>query len=495
MQEYLLPVKDSFKNGLRPEVEMPTGSAFLYQCDFAKPTERGLLDPVIAENPNPSGMPFDSWPFPQLFKGSYYALLFGETSVSSVDWDTWTPTALATYDFHTPASAKSITAGGTWSLADFGNTWIATNGACAVTQAAGGTVYVEDTVPFQACCAHRGRGVFAGFDPNGVWPDAWDDIFAAWMAKSPSTFDETSVDIGENFVLWTPIGRDLYALLSPPSDPIHLMRQNQFGFMPMPWAGTVYAVLPLGKDLIVYGENGVARLFPVVEPYPTFGLDVLMEQGIAGRGAAGGDLQEHVFIDADGCLWRLSASEGLQRLGYEEFFVWFVGQEISISLDQKLREFYLSGESYASVGMSFVLSQTGLGTSRQQVTRVFNADGRLYGVFQALPGTEVTVATDRLDFGYKDWKTITTVEVGADTTQGLSVAVDYRNGPADSWARTDWIALNSSGWGRIQKTAKEFRLAIKCSSYIDLHIDYANVHWQPCGRMTRRGLGVNTADA
>jgi len=493
MQEYILNIKDAFRNGLRPELDMPIGSPVLYQCDFVKPTSRGVLDPVIVENPNAGILPFTSWPFPQILRGREVTLLADSISLYVINETTWTKALETTYDFHATTSLKSIVAGGSWHLMDSGPTWVITNGVCAVTKNSSGKALVESTVPFQTGCAHLGRGIFAGFDPAGVWPNAWDTIFDTWMDASPSTFDETTVDIGENFVLWSPIGRDLYALFTPPSDVINMMRQNQFGFMPMPWQGTVYSVKPLGKDIIVYGENGVARLFPVTDPYPTFGLESLLSHGVAGRGAVGGDRSEHVFIDIDGCLWRIKLGEGLQRLGYEEFFVWFVGQEIAISLDTKLREFYLSGENYDGVGLSYILTQTGLGTSKQILTSVVNAEGNLYGVYDVRSGSNATIATDRLDFGYKDWKTVTTVELGIDTTQDIWVAVDFRNGPADGWERTSWVSLNSSGWGRIQKTAKEFRVAIKVDSYIDLALDYMNIHWQPCGKMTKRCLSVNTA--
>jgi len=502
VREYTLEIREAFTKGLRPESKMRHGAPFLTTCDYAKPTQHGLWSSYAVEEAF-AASEFDDWPFPQLFRGSEFTLLMDETVISTVDesGDPWTLTPITTYCLRADDVTDEIEAGGVWKMIDFGPTFIMLNGVCSVIRdnryaMVGGStkVLIDTAVPIQAGCAFRGRAIFGGFDPAGVWPDAWDTIFDTWLSASPTSVDYANMDIGENFVLWSPIGSYMLALYVPPDDPVSLMRQNQFGFLPMSWQGTVYDIRPLGDRLMVYGENGIAVMTPVQEPISTFGREDLMGIGVAGRGAVGGDGDMHVFIDAEGDLWQITKDLALSRLGYAEYLADFIGQEISISLDQQRREFYICGEASNDDKLSYVLTPSGLGTSRQQITSMVAAEGTLYGVWADDSGTVVTAVSDEVDFRYRDMKTVTTIEVGIKTAQDVHVQAYYCNDATDVWTGDGWVLVNTEGFARVQITALKFRIGVKVASYAALELDYVTVHWQPSGRRTVRGLSASQAD-
>ncbi len=522
MQEYQLPVSKTLTNGLRPYSEFGRGMDYLTQCKFLRPKKWGLRPCVTVDNPFAADQ-FGSWPFPQILRGSEVTLLAAATSIKTVteaspDWTL--SSAITTYDLADPSTEKAITGSDVWHMADFHDSWMLFNGTSVVikTNKEGmfgetNKVFVQNVIAVQTGCDFRGRLIMGGFNPASYFSTEWDSVWAEWLDRLPYAIDTTLNDVNSNFVMWTTIGGgDMLNLFLPELAVngvikedvrtintgmfLDLWKQNQAGFMPMPWQGTVYVVKPLGNGVMVYGKDGIAYLPHVTEPHPTFGLRKLAPFGIAGRGCVGGNESVHVLMDSSGVLWKIKAGEyGLQKLGYEKFFDDIVDQDVVITYDQSEDDFIISGEDSSSNALSYILTDEGLGRSPQQVTSAFPLEGALLGVSSTDASTVPIVVTDTLDFGYRDLKTITTIELGIEVTTDVTthVAVYYRYNKDAAWVLSTWILVNNVGFARVQATAIEFRLAIKCSNYASLKLDYANIRWQSSGKRTIRGLRAEEA--
>jgi len=522
LQEYNLPLKETLTKGLRPYSQHGRGFNFLTQCKFLKPREWGLRPCADVSDPFATTK-FSTWPFAQMLRGKAVTLLAEATSLKVVTEASpnWTVgDAVTTYDLNDPASTKSITGSDVWHMADFYDSWMLFNGTSVVvkTNKEGmfgetNNVFVQNAIAIQTGCDFPGRAIMGGFSPASYFSTSWDAIWDDWLLHAPFTLDMTLDDVDTNFVMWTTIGGgDLLNLFLPDMAVdgvikedkrttrdgmfLELWRRNEAGFMPMPWQGTVLVVKPLGNGVMVYGDDGIAFMPHVTDPYPTFGLRKLGAFGIGGRGCVGGDNSTHIFLDTAGVLWRISSENySLQKLGYEEVFDGLVDQKVVISYNQRDNEYIISGEDSSNNALSYVLTPTGLGQSPQQVTSAYTVEGALLGVFSTDASTIPIAVTDVLDFGYRDLKTITTVELGIEVTTDATthVAVDYRYNKDDSWTRSTWVLVNDMGFARIQATANEFRVAVKCSKYADMKLDYINVKWQSSGRRTVRGLHAGEA--
>lgn len=496
MQEQTVNLREYLQNGLRPELLMPKNSRVLSVCTNAMPSDRGLLSPTRIQTPFASD-PFDDWPWPQILRGGFWTLLGGKTTLQIVtEGTTWNRATANLYQLETPGSAFTLTAGGVWHFADFGKTWVASNGVSLLTldtrySDVGGADKVLGTtaVPIKALCAFNGRALYGGFSASFAWPTAWSTMLTTYL--SGSSYVYSTLDFGENFVCWTAIGKQHLPLHDPPSDLIGMIRQGQFGFAPMPWKGTVYALKQLGNDVIAYGSTGIARLTP---HGVNFGIQKLASFGIASRGAVGGDEDEHIFINDEGALWRLSG-QGLQRLGFEELLFPMVGQEIAISLDPARREYYICGEGSTSAQKSFILSPQGLGGGYHQVTSCVRSAGFLYGVYAAAASAEVAFTTEVLDFGSRDFKTLTGVEIEHSTSSTVAVAISTRNTANGSWTTSTYRNCDANGYVRVQKTAVDFRIHVTVASHSSLQMSNLRARVQFVGRRFRRGVDADSTDA
>lgn len=508
MQELSLPIQKALTQGLRPRDDIGRNAEFLTQCQYMKPLPFGLRPCIDCTNPFDEDY-FDAWPFPQLIITASETLLAYENSIYSVTNNI----TYSTYSLEDPSIKKPITGTGIWHCVDLGEGWLLFNGTCVVFKLSTETmfgedqvVYCQDAVSVQTGCANRGRLILGGFNPAQLFSGAWSEIWNKYL-NNLSASVSTDFSGSDNFVYWSTIGGgDILLPFAPgfikdgmikedkPDEHdeeffLELFRRNELGWMPMPWQGSVLCVKPLGKGIAVYGTSGIAGLIPTVEPYPTYGLQRVADFGIFSRGAVGGDEQGHIFIDTSGNIWGLDASFTLRELGYKEYIASMVADEIVITKDAEYNEYHISGKD-----KSFVLTAKGLGQSPQIITGAYNTAGKFYGVFNIADNKEAIIATDIIDFAYRDLKTITIIEAGCSASNNVFVAVDYRYSKQGAWQRSPWVLTNPEGFARLQVTAIDFRVVVKCNSYENFELDYIKVRWQTSGRRTVRGVDAGTAN-
>lgn len=256
---------------------------------------------------------------------------------------------------------------------------------------------------------------------------------------------------------------------------------NDSGYRPMSWKGWVYQVLPLGKNVVVYGSGGISLLFPVTDPAPTFGCKDLFSFGIQNKNAACGDRDTHYFIDAIGNLWMLTA-EVRHNLGYKEFLSELT--KPTMIYDSVQKRVFISD---ATKGYIFTPQGLGggypalTGFDRVQGTPVVGSPGN------GLSTPVISLLTDTLDFGYSGMKSVAAIQVSAEHQEKLYVAVDFRYDRTESWRTSRWIRLNKEGVAFLNVAGIEFRVRVKNLAPDELKIDYINIQYKRIDKRFVRG--------
>lgn len=443
MKEFAVQLTDIFTRGLRRDSRSSHSEPGLTEVVNLRPTEHGLVSPEPLVNPFSLSI---SWPFPQLALLHSHALLLDKAAIYSLDASLF-PTLLLDLSGEDDPVAP-------WSWADSWDYVLATNGSTVVEVTSAGASVVADggniPTPVGCLCAHPSGGqIFAG------------DLPSTWHGGR------------SNWVAWSKVGEADFT----PDD------SNLAGFAPMPFAGAVLAVRPLGDRVVVYGEDGIAVLTHHMDPVPTWGVTPIASVGLCGPGAVGGDLLNHVFVDARGDLWRLQAGGAPERLGYREFLA-PLGADIMVSLDPMESEVYISGPETA-----YVLTRTGLGQVARGVTSCARVDDQLVAVATDLSDEAHRFTTDAMDMGVRGIKTLSAVEVGTSSPELAQVQVQPRYARHEDWQTTKWMRINKEGWAVPMVSGVEFRVACEFqgdSPSVDT--DYMTIRWKMSDKRLVRGI-------
>lgn len=483
-------------NGLRRDSRAPVNTLACETYRGLKATEFGAKSfPTLAEF-DITSEPTASWPFPQLFKGKGVTLLCEETTIHLVDTsvDPWTLSAITTYDVNTPASTKSITAGGTWHFVDFHSTWFLFNDNCQVFQTGwqdSSKVFVQDTITIQCGCEFRGRMITGGFDTSDFWTSAWQTLWTTLVAEGFSTYGLSLSAPGSNWVGWSNIGggdlmnlflssvatADAEGVSGGYSDAVprflDQLQRLESGFMPMDFQGNIWRVKPLRDHVVVYGDQGISVITPYSQPVPTFGLvESIHKMGLRDKGLVGGTLDEHLFVDAEGVCYKINNQLQVERLGYEEFFATWgaLSTDPLISWDPDQREYLLSASS-----SQYALTPTGLSQSIARVESVAVNQDRVLGYHSlATSSADLTIEFLPTDFGSRNVKTVQEVQVSCVNTGAnkLKVGFKFRYRKSESFSDEGTFDLDEDGRYRIMLSGVEFQFRLFCAVPGDVsHID------------------------
>jgi hypothetical protein len=507
MREFSFRLEEELEGGLRADSRNKLNHVGLVECMGLKPVKGLGLVPYKPITLKPSSATLTAagitptFPFPQLFRGKDITLLCDETKIYEVDESDWSISQITTYDAYDVGSTKSIVAGGVWHLSDFGDSWFLFNGSCMVYKTnrygiVGGTnkVLVQTTMSVKTGCAHRGRSIMAGFSSD-FWTDDWETYWTTARSDIPQRITD-NLALDTNYVLWSSIGGgdtlcwlfEDYAMEGPLAQDssyiISMLKRNEWGFMPMPWQGTIHCVKSLGKNVAVYGSGGIDVLVQTDAPFPTFGLQHISGVHIADRGAVGGDENVHVFMDDSGTMWRLGADLGLARLGYEEFFSSMPGDDIIVTYNIQENEFVVSDDSEA-----YILTSAGLGEANQLIMSQEYYDGEIVGIYDAsITDAEGRFRTDTFDMGLRTIKQITAIEVGFEGDTTLSVGVYTRFNKAGSFIFSGYKVANKEGIVYPLVSGVDFQLRLKGTDYSKTRITYIVVRYKVSDKRSIRGL-------
>lgn len=493
-----MDLSESLRVGLRQADDQPRNSLQPELLKGCEVTQSGLryfkqVQDAIASAELTANSVTKDHPFPQIFRNAGVTLLADATKVFTVD-EAWELAQLTTYDLYTPANTKGITSGGPWHFVDVGLGWMLLNGACQVfksTAVEANKTFVQDTVTIKTGCGWRGRVFLAGFDPTDFWLSSWSTEWASVASKWLTEYALSAP--GKNWVWWSNIGGGNTTNLFLPtlaqtgvfsgahgSDKKLYLEQAmmlQSGMMPMPWPGEVLCVKPVRTGVVVYTENGVALLRHLGnEIAPTFGLTELLDFGIASRGAVGGNLDEHLFVDNAGRAWAINGEGQVKFLGYEEYLSEMVEQNMTVVYDPREGYYYISGHDGDSTDLAYLYGPNGLSRVNQRVTSGFNAEGAFVGIGEAIADNNFLYKSEVFDGGSRQVKTLKYVTVGGSNLQGTSAKVYYRNDGYSSFS-SKTVALDSRGMALMEISGVEFQVELSDTDYSNIEVDSLNIEF------------------
>ena len=279
-------------------------------------------------------------------------------------------------------------------------------------------------------------------------------------------------DCGPNSVAWSGIGDSDFTIRAD---------ENTAGYMHMPWEGVVFKVKRLGDVVMVYGSGGLAALFPVTEPEPTYGRKDLKGSGIPSRNCVCGDHLVHYYLDQLGSLWAITGELNPKELGYREFL-----GELDLSKTVMTYE-RAEGDVYISDGeRSFLFSENGLSEIGKAFTSIHALNGILIGHSFEVGDEGVFLETNIVDMGLRVLKTISVIALGVGADEKVEVRVKWRRGKKDEWRESAWRRTNDEGFVTMPFTGTEFTFQIRSSQYIDL--DYLTVRYKVTDKRAIRGI-------
>lgn len=378
---------EALRVGLRSDSRTDRNAQRLVEMQGLIPTEWGAkaLPTFTYPISSPTLASLLAWPHPQLVGLDNLVLLMGATAIYTVTESTWATAEITFYDPRIPANSKVIVAGGgIWQTAGFQGSWFATDGQSLLYKMpsnAGQKAFNADVgLSIQAVANHQNRLVFGGIAGTYFITNSdWDALFDLWRENVQDNIVVTDQDVLDtSYIFYSEqSGGDtdipfaaLMAVIGEPLSTVFdkfkpiiygLMEKGRMGFHPIQNNGTIYALKEHNGDLIVYGDKSVLRLsMGEVSANGKLRLgyreQILLDQGIAGRGAVNGDESEHVFVTNQGEVYRLRAGEGLERLGYDEFVGALTIADIVVAYDQKEHYYFFSDGTNG-----FCLTRTGLG--------------------------------------------------------------------------------------------------------------------------------------
>ena len=293
---------------------------------------------------------------------------------------------------------------------------------------------VTDMPAGASCCNYLGQVIIGGlFSSQAPWSTlgqcsvAWSDIGSAEMNP-------------ENYVV--------------------------AGFAKMPWddngTGKVWKVLPVGNDIMVYGDKGIAKLKPfTVERTTGFGILPVKSPGLIGSDAIDGDELIHGYVD-NKYEWHLISNARSANLGYKKYLKTLTNGQVVVRYNKHRQQFYISDGV-----VSFVYTKGGMYSTNQCLTSTGVYKGTLCGFVKDNGDAKIRVASTPFNFDHQSLKTLESVEVGAsyETTAdellygAISIKYDYKGG----FTQLPWTQLNERGIFTQKATGREFKVHLQAN--------------------------------
>lgn len=489
MQELKMPLQKSLMAGLKPRDTYALNTSMLTRCVGMRVREAGLERVSAIHNPTGLSM---SWPWPQIFKGREVTVVADRTTVYEKASGSWTLTAIAT-----------VSAGGAWHFADFGTYYILFNGVNMVVRTPS-AVYNYTTPLVKTGCNYRER-VLLG-DMTDWWTTAWQTEITTWCEQNPSGLS-LDFSTGGNTVFWGAIGGgDLFVWLTAPtatSLPIvgplgagygydadrpyyqDLLRRGDIGGRTMPWDGNVLRLLPLGRNVVVCGDNGMSALAPVDTD---FGLaaELSNEIGLLGRGAVGGSEKDGiVFVGGDYALYLISPSLEMKRLGYEGFLSANLDSSAVVAFDTSEKEWYIGGPDGG-----YVLTKMGLSETVRPPSSVVRTNTGLYGTptLVANASDRVLVEWDVFNMGMRGIKRVINVQIdyyGINNAR-LEMGCSTKVGEAPRYRTVS--RDNGHGVFQVTLSGDQFVMRLTGDPLPEATVSDVIVRWTPDDKRFARGV-------
>lgn len=449
MREYELELKEALKNGLAPE-KVPTNSQFLFDCLGFRCGRAGIEAHKELINPLPVTIDmYYSWPFPQFITGEKCNFLVVRDTTNQED-DVYLISAdhsTVTYIF----SVDELTFGlaSLMEVADFGRYIVMVDGVAMIRGIPGAFVASKSipTVPLMTTiCNLKGQAIGGG-------------VKSTWY------------DCDETFYIWSNIG---YFDFVPDEG-------NEAGYRRDPYGGIVYHTRRLGDLAVGYSSKGIVFMIPSSDPTATIGFREVCNIGLINQGAMNGDMKRQIFVGSD-YIVREVTSEGVKDLGYQKHIKSLAGEDIIVSYDPSLRDFYIGNST-----KTFLLSPYGMTIVRQHPSAVWNSNNESYMIPETVDDESHFICTEPFDMGYRGQKTVCSIETDAHVVTAPEAGIDYDT--PFSWVSGIYKPINREGIGAITVSGNEFRFRLRFGSVDDdVKIGYIKVRYKMTDLRGIRGV-------
>jgi hypothetical protein len=235
------------------------------------------------------------------------------------------------------------------------------------------------------------------------------------------------------------------------------------------------------RQIVAYCSDGIFVLSPQKSPAVTFGMDRIAYYGITTQGAVGGDENQHVFVDEHGYLRRLT-TKGVDRLGFQEFFLPMLDTDFRISHDSAEKEFFICNEDYG-----YKLTESGLTQMEQIVSGGFTAQGVFIGARNTPAISYYSLTTDTFDFGIRAGKTIEAVELSGANLQSAEVCA-YWQKPDGSFGQSPWFPVNQELIAYPKTHGTNLRIGVRTSTAGAEFEDELRIRWKLSDKRAIRGM-------
>lgn len=454
MREVSSVFQEGLLTGLAVSSTIRTQAQHLTQCYNLVATPQGLE--AREEIVNPVNQVRSDWPWPICFCLSRKRLVFTRNEVFLADRD-WELQFLAQGDWQSLPH-----------VADFLDTvvWASEGGQWMLTP--DNTVRKLTDARFQTCCNFRGQLIVG----NGALPKGPERISSTEIRP-----DSIPVE-GENIVGWTKIGAmDWEYTLG-----------NEVGWAPMPWEGPVYALLPLGKEVVVYGANGCAKLAMASNPVTTFGVQDFGDIGVVGPNCVAGDTTAQIFLGQDRALYLVEPERALsgegklpKRLGYSDWLQGLV--DPIVSFDSAKKHWWIGDKN-----RSFVFSGAGLSEVSLTPTHLSRVDGILWGCYSQHGSREAIVETGPVSLDSRGIKTLMCVEADMLSAKYVYGWTTWRSHYQQEMRKTKDILVDPRGAFFPVIAGTEFTIGMRTGEFSGFHLTKMWLHHKNTDKTFSRGV-------
>lgn len=518
MKTFSFILRDALKNGLRPDADVARNSPFWEQVKNIKPSPQGgAIKNETITNPVVTPATAVSWPFPQLIRGEDITLLPFAQNIYSLNESTWAGTDLSItpgfFEAGDPPQAETIDAGGgVWQPVFFQDQWYMTNGQQLVFQTpreADSKILVTTSSVLNAQAIAKDtaleRMLFGGLSGTYFDGSEWTNaIFALWRLhrEVAGSWQETDTALSTNWIFWGPPGGGSYDLpealvqgalgllvaaqYSEVKEMVYeAIDAGTIGMCPLRTQGAIRAIRELSEGPIVYDDDSVTVLRRDGTEYVPVKIH---EIGIAGRGAVAGTMGEHVFVDSQSVLCRVT-SDGVERIGFSEYLDDLTLSDIVVTRDPDRNEYYISdgvkGYGYA-YGQLSETTRVNTGLSRVPTSG-------LIGISEDL-GVETDFEFKGLPFNMDrpGMKTVKQVDFSSVDVEALECRLHYNYKDSSEFSATRWFPANNEGVAFPFATAMNFKLEVRGRvTQTNPRIENIRVWFQaPDRRYVRGGIGT-----
>ena len=443
MRAYVYHYTSLFKNGLRAFPEVDNEGSFCLEATNLKPYSGAMV------NVDKLSRSFSVNEAAQIFRTSIGDFLFTSTTMYQIS-----PTKVLTQIL------TGLTVGGAWSCADFRRYIVFTNGSVTIHKDILSNSFVTTSaVPLAgSLCNANGRLIMGN------------------MKATSETNKLVYSEIGSTRI--------------PDVQSLDAARVNTGGFVYMPWAGSIFKVLPMGKDFVAYGSGGITAYVSSADG--KVGEKPIDEVGIPSAYAAvfaqqkRGAPPRHFFISNDGTLYGMGPDFDPKQIGYEEFIGTLAN--VRMSFNTKDNELIVGQPT-----TSLILTEKGMGAISGYIEDcVYSAAaGLLVHASAAITQTDITLTSDILNFSWEGFKTVQSIFIDCLCPDTIQVGAYYRHSTKDSWSTSGWTNVTSAGVGYLGISAVEFKLRLKIPSFTSAVLHKIKVTVQLDDKRFVKGAGVN----